>query len=39
MSETSQWIVETKGLTRVYGDGAEIRALDGVDLQVAHGEL
>ena len=39
MAETSNWLIETKDLTRVYGDGEEIRALDGVDLQVAHGEL
>ena len=32
-------MVETRGLTRVYGDGEAIRALDGVDLQVAAGEF
>jgi ABC-type lipoprotein export system ATPase subunit len=39
MTQTGQWIVETRALTRVYGDGAEIRALDGVDLRIARGEL
>lgn len=39
MPQTSEWIVETRNLTRVYGDGAEIRALDGVNLRVAKGEL
>ena len=33
------WIVETQGLTRIYGDGEQIRALDGVDIQIAPGEL
>ncbi|MDI7274685.1 MAG: ATP-binding cassette domain-containing protein, partial [Anaerolineae bacterium] len=32
-------IVQTEGLTRVYGDGTPVRALDGVDLAVRHGEL
>lgn len=39
MSQTPKWIVETKDLTRVYGDGEEIRALDGVNLQIEAGEL
>jgi len=33
------WLIETEALVRVYGDGAEVRALDGVDLRVARGEL
>jgi len=33
------WLVEANDLVRVYGDGAAIRALDGVDLKVARGEL
>ncbi len=33
------WLIEAEGLTRIYGDGAEVRALDGVDLRVARGEL
>lgn len=39
MSEKLAWIVETRQLTRIYGDGEQIRALDAVDLQVAPGEL
>ncbi len=34
-----EWIVETRDLTRIYGDGEEIHALDGVNLQIAPGEL
>lgn len=37
--ESTEWIVETRDLSRVYGDGAEIRALDGVNLRIAKGEL
>lgn len=33
------WIVETRELTRIYGDGESIRALNGVNLRVAPGEL
>jgi len=33
------WIVETRELTKVYGDGAEVRALDGVNLTVQEGEF
>jgi ABC-type lipoprotein export system ATPase subunit len=32
-------IVETEELTKVYGDGAVVRALDGVTLQIARGEI
>jgi ABC-type lipoprotein export system ATPase subunit len=32
-------IIETKDLTRIYGDGAEIRALDGVSISIARGEI
>jgi len=32
-------IVETHDLTKVYGDGAEVRALDGVDLAMRRGEM
>ena len=35
----SQPLIETRDLTRIYGDGEEIRALDGVDLQIDAGEL
>ena len=31
-------VVETHDLTKIYGDGAEIRALDGVDLTILKGE-
>ena len=33
------YIVETRGLTKIYGDGAEVRALDGVDLTISDGEM
>ncbi len=32
-------LIETRDLTRIYGDGEEIRALDGVNLQILPGEL
>lgn len=32
-------LIETRDLVRVYGDGAAIRALDGVNLKVVRGEL
>lgn len=32
-------LIETRSLTRIYGDGEEIRALDGVDLKIESGEL
>ncbi len=32
-------LVEIKDLTRIYGDGEEIRALDGVSMKISHGEL
>jgi ABC-type lipoprotein export system ATPase subunit len=32
-------IVETRDLVKVYGDGAEIRALDGVNLRIERGEF
>ena len=38
MSE-SVYLVETRSLTRVYGDGEAIRALDHVDLQIKAGEF
>ena len=37
--EQVEWIVETHGLTKVYGDGAAVRALDGVDLALKGGEM
>jgi len=36
---TTDIIVETRDLMKIYGDGAEVRALDGVDMQVAQGEF
>ncbi len=39
MNTSSEYLVETRNLTRIYGDGEEIRALDGVNLKVAQGEL
>jgi ABC-type lipoprotein export system ATPase subunit len=32
-------LIETRDLTRIYGDGEEIRALDGVSLKIKRGEL
>lgn len=32
-------IVETRDVVKVYGDGAEVRALDGVNMRVARGEF
>ncbi len=32
-------IVETEELTKIYGDGDEVRALDGVTLHIAKGEI
>jgi len=32
-------LIETRDLTRIYGDGEEIRALDGVSMNITHGEL
>ena len=39
MSAAPEWIIETHDVTRVYGDGEAIRALDGVTMHVAPGEL
>lgn len=39
MSAKKDYLVETRNLTRIYGDGEEIRALDNVNLNVAPGEL
>lgn len=32
-------VVETHNLTKIYGDGGEVRALDGVDLTILKGEF
>ncbi|NIS79099.1 MAG: ATP-binding cassette domain-containing protein [Anaerolineales bacterium] len=37
MSE--KWLIETINLTKIYGDGEEIRALDDVNLRIKAGEL
>jgi putative ABC transport system ATP-binding protein len=39
METQQQWVIETRKLTKIYGDGEEIRALDEVDLCVALGEF
>lgn len=36
---TDKVIVETRDLVKVYGDGAEVRALDGVSLRITRGEF
>ncbi|RLC93684.1 MAG: ABC transporter ATP-binding protein [Chloroflexi bacterium] len=35
----NETIVETRDLIKIYGDGAEVRALDGVNMRVARGEF
>ena len=35
----AEHIVETRDLVKVYGDGAEVRALDGVNVSVTQGEF
>lgn len=39
MTDGNNWLIETVDLTRIYGDGEEIRALDRVNIQIASGEL
>jgi ABC-type lipoprotein export system ATPase subunit len=39
MMTNTPWLVETQNLTRIYGNGEQIRALDNVNLTIAHGEL
>lgn len=39
MSELTETMIVTEGLTKVYSDGTEVRALDGVDLSVERGEF
>jgi len=39
MDEYSEWIIETRDLTRVYGDGEQIFALNQVNFKVSKGEL
>jgi ABC-type lipoprotein export system ATPase subunit len=35
----TEYILETRNLSKVYGDGAQVRALDRVDIQIARGEF
>jgi len=39
MSGTTPSLIETIGLSRIYGDGEAIHALDNVDLRIASGEF
>ena len=39
MTENVKKIIEIRDLTRIYGDGAEVRALDGVNLDIERGEF
>ena len=39
MPEQQDWIIETRDIYRIYGDGEAIHALDGVNLCVARGEF
>jgi ABC-type lipoprotein export system ATPase subunit len=36
---SGDYIIETRDLVKLYGDGAQVRALDGVSLQIAAGEF
>jgi len=35
----TDYVIETRDLVKVYGDGAQVRALDGIDLGIAPGEF
>jgi putative ABC transport system ATP-binding protein len=39
VTESTSWLIETRDLTRIYGDGEQIRALDSVNLHIGRGEL
>ncbi|MEA3339794.1 MAG: ATP-binding cassette domain-containing protein, partial [Chloroflexota bacterium] len=39
MSTQAKSMIVTEGLTKVYSDGTEVRALDGVDLSIERGEF
>ena len=39
MAENQSWVVETKNLTRIYGEEDQIYALNNISLRVADGEL
>jgi len=36
---TTKYIIETQDLTKIYGNGAQVHALDGVSIQIAKGEF
>jgi ABC-type lipoprotein export system ATPase subunit len=36
---TTEYIIETRDLVKLYGDGAQVRALDGVSLAITAGEF
>ncbi len=38
-SSKMSMLVETRGLTKIYGDGDQVRALDGVDMSIRQGEM
>ncbi|MFW6135596.1 MAG: ABC transporter ATP-binding protein [Chloroflexota bacterium] len=35
----TDYIVETRNLVKIYGDGGEVRALDGLNMRIARGEF
>ena len=39
MKKISPWVIETKNITKIFNNGEVIRALDGVNLQIAPSEL
>lgn len=39
MGDSEKWMIETIDLTRIYGDGEQIHALDNVNLRISPGEL
>jgi len=39
MADNKKWLIEAIGLTRIFGDGEEICALNEVNLQIAQGEF
>ncbi|MBI5305029.1 MAG: ABC transporter ATP-binding protein [Chloroflexi bacterium] len=39
MADAKKTVVETRDLTKIYGDGEGVRALDGVNLQILAGEF
>lgn len=39
MTDEIVWTIETRNITRIYGNGDEVRALDGINLKIAPGEF